>query len=164
MKGKQFLKWFAVFFLGACGGGVAFALAHLIRPLDTSKLSDSVSVANTYIVFTTFFFVGITVLIGLAAILFTQQFSLSKETQLQQLVSELEGQIKTNRNDVSVKFLSEAFSNADFINSFEETLKSRVKELIERIENETRDKVRSDSEKAERIAKYLKGIEGVKHD
>ena len=91
--------------------------------------SDAVAIANTYIVFTTIIFVGVTVVLAIAGYVFTQQFSETKESQLSQLTDELKKSAKTEEK-IGLALIDAILENGDVKRHIDYKLQEKIKELI----------------------------------
>ncbi|MEO7493470.1 MAG: hypothetical protein ABIT83_05875 [Massilia sp.] len=121
-------------FGGFLAGAVTFALLNYFPATAPGPgIPDAVSIANTYIVFTTLIFVAITLFLAVAGLWFTQQFATSKEMQTKQLIAEIEEQLLANKNDMGVELISKAFTNAEVSQHVKGILESKVKQLVKDI-------------------------------
>jgi hypothetical protein len=75
--------------------------------------TDAISMANTYIVFTTIIFVGVSLVLVIAGFIFTHQFSTAKENSMHHLFDELESLLKENKSDYGIKFIESCLKNSD---------------------------------------------------
>jgi hypothetical protein len=116
--------------IGLIGGVLATPfLTYFNRPVPLPP-SDAISVANTYIVFTTFIFAGFTVVLAILGVVFAQQFSTVKELQLRHLKEELLSQIKENHCDIGINFINEALENKDIRNHFENKMDMKIIQIL----------------------------------
>ncbi|AYR25793.1 hypothetical protein RC54_19110 [Herbaspirillum rubrisubalbicans] len=92
-------------------------------------MSDAISIANTYIVFTTIIFVAITVFLAVAGLWFTQQFATSKETQIHHLILDIQAKLKENKDDFGVKMVNAAFENPDVSRHIQTKLEEKLNQL-----------------------------------
>lgn len=126
---KKFLEVFAVLIIGFAGGSIAPWVIGWLKSTQVSTPSDAVSIANTYIVFTTIIFVGVTVILAITGYVFTQQFSATKQLQESQLLNELKD--KVERDEViGINLAKAILDNSDVKRYLNETLLSKVEELI----------------------------------
>nr|VFK22058.1 MAG: hypothetical protein BECKMB1821G_GA0114241_100128 [Candidatus Kentron sp. MB]VFK74380.1 MAG: hypothetical protein BECKMB1821H_GA0114242_100428 [Candidatus Kentron sp. MB] len=79
--------------IGLIGGITAPWFSELFG--ITAKQEDPVAIANTFIVFTTMFFVGITALLVIISYFFTHQFIISKELKEAELVNGLKEKLQS---------------------------------------------------------------------
>lgn len=129
---KKLCKLFIVFVAGAIGGCCALFFMGWLQPYTQIKapnLADAVTIANTYIVFTTFMFVGFTVVLGLAGYAFAQQFSKTKEAHEINLINELKVRLK--EDDILALELTSAIMENEAVNSkVAEKLESKAIQLF----------------------------------
>nr|VFK58552.1 MAG: hypothetical protein BECKTUN1418F_GA0071002_11468 [Candidatus Kentron sp. TUN]VFK64611.1 MAG: hypothetical protein BECKTUN1418D_GA0071000_12751 [Candidatus Kentron sp. TUN]VFK67390.1 MAG: hypothetical protein BECKTUN1418E_GA0071001_11448 [Candidatus Kentron sp. TUN] len=98
--------------------------------ISVESPSSPVSVANTYIVFTTFIFVTATVVLVVISLVFYQQFSDIKSAETKLIFEKVSLSLKTelSKNDSFAKELVESiFSNEEFRRS----AKDELRELAE---------------------------------
>jgi len=91
--------------------------------------ADAVSIANTYIVFTTIIFVGVTVLLAVAGYVFTQHFSSTKSSQEREILDELKEKVKTDEQ-VGIKLTTKLLENPDVKRHLSRLLNLKVDEII----------------------------------
>jgi predicted PurR-regulated permease PerM len=137
MKQNRLVYYSTTLLSSFIGGFVAFILLCYLTDFTTKiKLSDAISVANTYIVFTTIIFVGFSVLLAIAGFVFTQQFSISKENQTVYLLNELEKKLKENKDDFGTKFIDNCIKNPDVNRHVNDIFSAKIDQLIrEKAEN-----------------------------
>ncbi|MCZ4331068.1 hypothetical protein [Castellaniella denitrificans] len=132
MKGKNITdvcKLFAYPMLsGFLGAGLFMLILNWARPFGMAP-SDAVSVANTYIVFTTLIFTGFAVAVGVMGYLFTQQFTATKHAQLAEALEDLCRKIATEEQK-GTKLLESLMGNDDVRQHLDEMLKSKVDALL----------------------------------
>jgi hypothetical protein len=127
---KNVCKLFVVVFLFVLGGFLSPVIFSLFKGSATLSTSDAISVANTYIVFTTFIFAGLAVFIAIIGFVFSQQFAISKEVQLHQLTDELQSIVRDNKLDVSIKLVDIALENEDVRKHFEKKLELKIYQIL----------------------------------
>ena len=146
---KTFYTWLGVLFFSFTGSALFFIFwaycsgCSLSCSPDTSILkSDPVSIANTYIVFTTLFFVIISVLLAFVGYYFAQQFSLTKEEQIVHLFNELKTSIMKNESKLGEILIDSALENVDAKRYFEKKLSDKFEQMyLERENGETPDDI-----------------------
>lgn len=124
-----FFKIIAILAIGFVGGVISPFFLSWIREINKPGLTDAVSVANTFIIFTTLIFVGFTVILGVAGYIFTQQFATAKELQIRHLISELEEMLRKG-DSFGVTFIEQSMKNPDVVRRLETVLEEKVKSLI----------------------------------
>lgn len=127
---KNICRLMGIVFLGSLGGFLFSSLFSLYKGPNTLASSDAISVANTYIVFTTFIFAGLAVFIAMIGFVFSQQFAVSKEVQLHQLKDELQSIIRDNKSDISIKLVDIALENEDVRKHFESKLELKIYQIL----------------------------------
>lgn len=127
---KKLYKVFAVLLAGFAGGSITPWVIGWLKSVQVATPSDAVSIANTYIVFTTTIFVGVTVILAIAGYVFTQQFSASKHSQENQLLDELKEKVKSDEH-VGIALANAILDNPDVKRHLNETLLSKVDELLQ---------------------------------
>lgn len=123
-------KLFSVLFLGGMGGFLFPPIFGLIQGNSIPSGGDAISIANTYIVFTTIIFAGLAVVLAIIGFVFSQQFAVSKELQLQHLTNDLQGMIKENKLDIGIKLVDIALKNNDVRKHLESKLDVKVYQLL----------------------------------
>ena len=88
-----------------------------------------VPLANTYIVFTTLIFVGVTVLLAVAGYIFTQHLSTTKGDRERVLLCELREKLKTDEA-LGVKVVDAIFENPDTNRYLRELLGNKWEQLL----------------------------------
>lgn len=159
---KKAYKSLAVILAGFAGGAISPWILGWINSINVHTPSDAVSIANTYIVFTTAIFIGVTVILAMAGYVFTQQFSAHKHSQESQLFDDLRGKLSTEEK-IGISFVSSILDNSDVIRHVNGVLELKVDELIKsRIaDSETAIKQASkEAEAAQRIGSQLVGNHG----
>lgn len=126
---KTIYKILAVFLIGFAGGAITPWALGWINSATVGTPSDAVAIANTYIVFTTIIFVGVTVILAIVGYVFTQQFSATKESQLSQLVEELKSAAKTDEK-LGIALINAMLENNDVKRHVDKKLQEKTDELI----------------------------------
>lgn len=117
-------------FAGFCGGAMAPWVVGWFRAATVVAPADAVAIANTYIVFTTLIFVGVTVLLAVAGYVFTQHFSATKHSQEREILDELKDRISTDEQ-LGVKLANAMLENSDVKRHLRRVLFIKVQELIQ---------------------------------
>jgi hypothetical protein len=118
----------AVLIVGFTGGVIAPMVLGWLKSV-TVTAPDAISIANTYIVFTTLIFVGFTVVLGIAGYVFTQQFSAAKKAQEDQIIDDLRSRIGGDEK-LAINLLDTILENPDAKTYFMSLLENKVDELI----------------------------------
>ena len=132
MMRNRFIYYSATILISFIGGAFAFIFwSYFSNFSDYIKNIDAISLANTYIVFTTIIFVGFSVFLAIAGFIFTHQFSLSKESQIVHLLAEIKTQLKENKQDCAIKFIKVCLDNPDIKNYLNNKFEEKLIQLIE---------------------------------
>jgi hypothetical protein len=132
MMRNRFIYYSATILISFIGGAFAFIFwSYFSNFSDYIKNIDAISLANTYIVFTTIIFVGFSVFLAIAGFIFTHQFSLSKESQIVHLLAEIKTQLKENKQDFAIKFIKVCLDNPDIKNYLNNKFEEKLIQLIE---------------------------------
>jgi uncharacterized protein HemX len=135
------------FLVAAFIGGVIWPMClSWLKPSIVTVPADAVSIANTYIVFTTLIFVGVTVILAVAGYVFTQQFSSQKGNQELAILEELKQRIKSEER-IGISLGDAILENPDLIRHIETKFKEKIEELIRNATSEA--KARKESAEAE---------------
>ena len=124
---KHAAKILASLLSGFAGGALVHWFMNWWQATNVSP-SDAVSIANTYIVFTTIIFVGITVVLAIAGYVLTQQLAANQETQEKQLIERLKEKLKTDEK-IGIALAEAILDNPDVKMHLEEKLESKLNEL-----------------------------------
>lgn len=127
---KKIYKLLTMVLIAFAGGFFAFVFINwLYKPVTIASASDAISIANTYIVFTTIIFVGFTVVLGIAGYVFTQQFSASKETNEIRVLDDLKIRLKDSES-LSLSLIKMIMENEAVKAHVTDTLESKVDQLV----------------------------------
>jgi len=126
----KFYKTFAILMMGFIGGSLSPWVIGWIRSNTVPNPGDAVSIANTYIVFTTIIFVGVTLVVAIAGYVFSQQFAASKRSQENQIIEDLRDQIKTDEK-LGIKLANSILENPDTSRHIDMMITSKIGELIQ---------------------------------
>lgn len=154
-KLKKIGFFFAVFVVGFLGGFVALMWSTHFQKLGSPTAPDAISIANTYIVYTTLIFVGFTVVIAILSYIYSQQFEANKVSQISELVNELKEKARNN-DSFGQSILGEALKNRDVLRYLEQTLSDKLNSLIDARSNDAR----ADADRAARKAAKLDELRG----
>lgn len=126
---QKMLRVLAVLLAGFAGGVLAPWALGWVKVMSVPGPADAVAVANTYIVFTTIIFVGVTVLLAVAGYVFTQHFSSTKGAQERELLEELKERIKTDEA-LGVRLANAMLENSDVKRHLSQVLSMKTHELL----------------------------------
>lgn len=120
---------------GFCGGivGSIVAFAAINRwstPLTVAS-ADSVSIANTYIVYTTFVIAAVAALLAIAGLIFTEHFSMEKDAHIENAFKALLAQLATDE-EKAVKFVKELMKNPGVVQSVSDSVEEKLSEIVAR--------------------------------
>jgi len=131
---KIVIRIFLIALIGFVGGFLAQPFYHYLGKI--AKISpqiapgDAISVANTYIVFTTFIFAGLAVFLTILGFVFAQQFANAKEVQSRQLFEEMRELLKVNRDEIGIKLLDIMLDNQDVVKHLEQKFDVKIDQII----------------------------------
>ena len=154
-------KVLAVLFIGFAGGAISPWVLGWIKSTAgvAGTPADAVAIANTYIVFTTFIFVGVTVILAIVGYVFTQQFSETKESQLSQITEELKKAAKTEEK-IGIALIDAILENGDVKRHIDNKLQEKIKELIlesKAASKQAADKAAEDANVIDSLASQITG-------
>jgi hypothetical protein len=115
--------------LGFLGGLVSPHVARFFGVAGNLSADQAISIANTYIIYTTLIFVGFTVILGIAGYIFAQEFSDNKKHHLNNLIEEFSDKIRDDE-DTGVKFIEAAFNNPDVRRHVIARLDQKIEEFL----------------------------------
>jgi hypothetical protein len=133
--GKSFLIIVAVIFSGFSGGLFSPFFVGWFRSSQLSGNTNAISVANTFIVFVTLIFIVVTVLVTIAAYIFSSQIVHSKLSMQMDFVEEIAE--KLNQDDEMSLGLAEAIlGNAVITERIADAMETKIPDLVRRfVEN-----------------------------
>jgi hypothetical protein len=127
---KKIYKLLTMVLIAFAGGFFAFVFINwLYKPVTITSASDAISIANTFIVFTTIIFVGFTVVLGIAGYVFTQQFSASKEAHEDRVIDDLKTRLKDDEG-LNIELIKAILENEAVKAHLTTTLESKVNQLV----------------------------------
>lgn len=132
VKGKTLLritKILAFVLCGFAGGTLSPWILGWIKSVSVGSASDAYAIANTYIVFTTIIFVGITVLLAIAGYVITQQFSAAKIAHEMQIIEELKEKLATEEQ-LGITLVTTILENREVTQHVRTLLEQKVDALI----------------------------------
>lgn len=115
-------------FSGGCLGFffIQFSLNVFSRELPLP--SDAISIANTYIVFTTFIFTGLAIFLALATYYFSVQQAKNRKHLESELLEKILIQCQKNK-EIGVEVITHLIKNQEAINHFEEVHGEKIREI-----------------------------------
>lgn len=159
---RKIYKILAILLVGFVGGGIGTFFVYWVEwGVPVSGPETPIAIANTYIVFTTLIFVGITVVLAVAGYVFAQHFASSKHAQECELIEEIKKSIRKNENGAAVGLASAMLAHPDVIQVIEGKLEEKVDAITgERIsDSEAEQQSRADSISAEDLSSQISGGE-----
>lgn len=127
---KKFLKYFSILFIGFIGGCLSPMFLSLFNKIEIGSLDQAVSIANTYIVFTTIFFVGITVLLSIGGYVISQQLAVNRKQLEKEANEQLLKRIRYSES-IATEILDQVFNNGDFRNNLEKKVQNHVEQAVQ---------------------------------
>lgn len=123
-----------IVFLGFVGGCLSpFVLSKIQflfeKPQTVISVSDSISIANTYIVFTTFIFTAIAIIVAIASYIFSQEAAKSRQVQEKTLFDDLI-RACSEKPDQGKDLISKLLENENVIEHFEERLNNKIDDIL----------------------------------
>jgi hypothetical protein len=116
------------FLLGIVGGCLAIMLHSYFGSIpsrDQTPASDIMATANTYIVFTTFIFTGVTVVLAIAGYIFSQNISISTETNQELLFNALKEKVLKDEK-MGISLLQTLLENPDVNRQFRDKITEKT--------------------------------------
>jgi hypothetical protein len=114
---------------GVIGGAVAFALINRFSSASRVNGADAISIANTYIVYSTFMIAAVAVFLTTAGLIFTQHFAMEKESCVADAFAALVGEM-TSANGRAVEVVKEVMKNTEVIQHFEDQVREKLREVM----------------------------------
>jgi hypothetical protein len=97
---------------GTVGGVVAFTLINGFSSTNLASGADAVSIANTYIVYSTLMIAAVAVFLTMAGLIFTQHFAMEKERHVADAFAALVSEM-ARTNGCAVAVVKEVMKNAE---------------------------------------------------
>lgn len=159
---KKLLKYGSILFIGFIGGCLSPMFLSLFKATAPQTLDQAVSIANTYIVFTSIFFVGITVLLAIGGYVLSQQLATTRKQLETQAHEDLMKRIRYSETIATeiVKYLNQ---NGDFKNQITDSVKSIAENVLSEAQQQSTVKAKAESQKADQLKDILSGL-GNKED
>ncbi len=160
---KKLLKYSSILFMGFVGGCLAPMFLSLFTATAPSTLDQAVSIANTYIVFTSIFFVGVTVLLAIGGYVLSQQLATTRKQLETQAHEDLMKRIQYSESIATdiVKSLSE---NGDFKNQITQNIKEHTQRILADAAQVSDNKVIEERSKSDKIKGMLDGLGSKKEE
>ena len=130
----SFNHFLAILLIGFVGGALYSSFQGWLKPTNISSPSDAIAVANTYIVFTTIIFVGVTVILAIAGYIFTHKLSESQEAQETRIVENLIKDVQKNEQ-LGIKLIEAVLANGDVQRMLDGHILSKLKESLSMIKD-----------------------------
>jgi len=143
----KLLNTFAAFVAGLLGGTFIILSFFYIYPNTVSSVYDNhqllrlgakidvISIANTYIVFTTFIFVTFTILMGALGMWFAKWFSVTKEKEIRENMRDFFKAIDSD-SVLAEKFVKGLLEREEISDRLQKLVVARVEEEIKARESE----------------------------
>lgn len=132
---KRAYVFLSFILIGFSGGAIAPWVLGWFKSTAVPTQANAITIANTYIVFITVIFIGVTVVLAIVGYVFTQEFSARKEMQVSQLFSDLKQLISTDE-EKATKFVDAVLNNQASVNIIDNMLRIKIKELSLSIKND----------------------------
>jgi hypothetical protein len=132
---------------GVIGGVVAFTLINRFSANSPANGVDAISIANTYIVYSTLMIAAVAVFLTMAGLIFTQHFAMEKERHVADAFAALVDQMG-RANGCAVQVVKEVMKNAEVVQHFEDQVKEKLREVMRaQLDNADQRKARARSER-----------------
>lgn len=115
---------------GLIGGLVAFAIVNHFGRLAAVSSSDAVSIANTYIVYTTFVIASVALLLTIAGLIFTQHFAVEKEMHIAHAFSCVLELVRSD-DEKAIELVKHAMENPGVVQHVSEALQVKLQQEID---------------------------------
>jgi hypothetical protein len=131
---------------GVVGGVVAFTLINGFSSTSLASDADAISIANTYIVYSTLMIAAVAVFLTMAGLIFTQHFAMEKERHVADAFAASVSEMAwTNGHAVAV--VKEVMKNAEVVQHFDDQVKEKLREVVRaQLDNANLRKARARSE------------------
>ena len=114
---------------GVVGSAIAFAAINYFgHPLKV-EATDAVSIANTYIVYTTFVIAAVGAFLAIAGMIFTQHLSIEKNAHVENAFKILLVHLNTDE-EKAVKFAMELMKNPEVVQSVSEAINGKLDQIV----------------------------------
>jgi hypothetical protein len=159
---KKLLKYGSILFMGFIGGCLSPMFLSLFKATAPNTLDQAVSIANTYIVFTSIFFVGITVLLAIGGYVLSQQLATTRKHLETQAHEDLMKRIRYSET-IATEVVKHLNQNGDFKNQITDSVKSIAAFVLVEAQQQSTVKAKAESQKADTLKNMLSGL-GNKED
>ncbi|MDN7176778.1 hypothetical protein M0D69_01820 [Caballeronia sp. SEWSISQ10-4 2] len=136
---------------------MAFTLINRFSSTSLTSGADAISIANTYIVYSTFMIAAVAVFLTVAGLIFTQHFAMEKERHAADAFTALVGEM-ARTNGCAVEVVKEVMKNAEVVQHFDDQVKEKLREVMRAqldIADQLRARARSERDALSRIASDL---------
>lgn len=127
--GKYFLIISSVVFAGFSGGVFSPFFVGWFRAEQISNNADAISSANTFIVFVTLIFIVVTVLVTMAAYIFSSQIVHSKLSMQMDFVGEIAEKLNED-GEMAIGLANAILGNTVITKHIAEAMNAKISELI----------------------------------
>jgi len=132
---------------GVVGGAAAFTLMNRFDSRASATGADAISIANTYIVYSTLMIAAVAVFLTVAGLIFTQHFAIEKERHVADAFAALVAEM-ARTNGCAVEVVKEVMKNAEVVQHFEDQVKGKLNEVMRaQIDNAEQRKARARDER-----------------
>lgn len=159
---KKLLKYGSILFIGFVGGCLSPMFLSLFTAAPPSTLDQAVSIANTYIVFTSIFFVGVTVLLAIGGYVLSQQLATTRKQLETQAHEDLMKRIRYSEV-IATEAVKHLNQNGDFKNQITDSVKFIAQNVLSEAQQHSTVKAKAESQKADKLKDILSGL-GNKED
>lgn len=154
-------KYGALLLAGFIGGCLAPMFLSLFQEHPPKTLDQAVAIANTYIVFTTIFFVGITVLLALGGYILSQQLATTRKHLENQAHEDLMKRIRFSES-IATDIVKNLSANGDFKNQITQNIKEYTNQILNEAAHESDTKVIAEKTKSDKISGIKESLANIK--
>ncbi|MDC5609619.1 hypothetical protein OIN81_06980 [Acinetobacter baumannii] len=155
---KNILKYLLFIFMGFVGGCLSPMFLSLFKAHIPASLDQAVAIANTYIVFTTIFFVGVTVLTAIGGYVLSQQLATTREHLENQAYEALLKKLQENEA-AATRAVASISQNGDFKNQMTEFIKGLTAEILNEAQQQSSHKANEEKLKSDKLKGMLSNLE-----
>lgn len=114
---------------GLMGGLAAVAAINYCTRVAALGNADPVSIANTYIVYTTFVIAAVAVFLTIAGLIFTQHFAMEKQTHVAHAFEALVNDL-CSANGKAVELIKEVMKHPEVVQHMDDSVKGKLAEVV----------------------------------
>lgn len=147
---------------GLIGGLIAFTAINYTGRLATLSSSDAISIANTYIVYTTFVIAAVALLLTIAGLIFTQHFAVEKESHIAHAFSCVLDVVRTN-DEKAVILVQQAMENPRVVEYVSEALQAKISQEVDALKASAGARARNARQEADALNSMFDDLSAAKN-